>query len=115
MKYAVIIVIACLLAGAGLLGWQLVDTYRANVTLSNRVIELDTEVASLEIQISELESNEVETYYEGVWSLCMVFNAYIATGGGDEFVDCETMVSSGYDMKWHERDAPGFEWPPAVD
>jgi hypothetical protein len=111
------------------LGWQLVDTYRASVALSNEIIELDTEVASLEIQIAEvegdrielydhaveLEARQVEIYYQGVWSLCMVFNSYIIQGGGTDLVDCETMVSSGYEMKWHERDAPGFEWPPSSD
>jgi hypothetical protein len=98
---AIIAAIVLVLLVAGILAWQAIETHQANVALSERV--------------AELETAQVETYFEGVWALCMVFNAYIATGGGTDFVDCETIVSSGYEMKWHERDAPGFEWPPVAD
>ena len=55
---------------------------------------------------------EAEAYYRGVYSLCMLLNAKALEGGATRFVDCTEMVKVAHDLKWHEREAPGFEWPP---
>lgn len=58
------------------------------------------------------EYGDTEAYYRGVYSFCMVLNAQALESGADRFFDCNEMVKSAYRLKWHERDTPGFEWPP---
>ena len=58
------------------------------------------------------EYDDAEAYYRGVYSFCMVLNAQAMQNGADSFFNCDEMVKSAYQLKWHERDAPGFEWPP---
>ncbi len=54
-------------------------------------------------------------YYRGVYSFCMVLNAKAVEGGSTRFVNCDELVKDAIDRSWHDREAPGFEWPPAVD
>jgi len=62
--------------------------------------------------IPHTEYGDVEAYYRGVYSFCMVLNAQALKSGADRFFNCNEMVKSAHRLKWHEREAPGFEWPP---
>lgn len=67
--------------------------------------------SALVLDSPHTEYNDAEAYYRGVYSFCMVLNAQAMENGADRFFDCNEMVKSAYRLKWHERDAPGFEWP----
>jgi hypothetical protein len=60
----------------------------------------------------DTEYDNAEAYYRGIYTFCMVINAKALEGGASKFFDCDEMVKGAYRLKWHERDAPGFEWPP---
>ena len=54
-------------------------------------------------------------YYRGVYTLCMVLNAQMVKGGSTQLVDCATLVEAAVEKGWHEKEAPGFDWPPDQD
>lgn len=52
-----------------------------------------------------------EDYYRGVYTLCMVLNAQMVKGGASSLMDCGKLVEEAVEKGWHEKEAPGFEWP----
>ena len=84
------------------------------VLLLSACVPLPTPCPVCDCQCPEPEPCEdyVRWYLQGVYSLCMILNAESARSGGTRFVDCVELVKVAHDLKWHELDAPGFEWPP---